>query len=119
MQGDRQADEQAQIRQRMQELGVKFARRTLGELVSMRQFVEQARRGDAAAVRSLEMLAHKIHGTGATFGLTGISNNAGEIERMTTQALAGTAVFDDTCAARATEIIARLQTELESFNIGA
>jgi HPt (histidine-containing phosphotransfer) domain-containing protein len=110
-------DEQAQIRERMQQLGVKFARRTQGELVSMRALVEQARQGNADAVRSLEQLAHKIHGTGATFGLTGISGSAAEIERMASQAVAGTVVFDDACAARAIKAMARLQSELDLFGL--
>lgn len=110
------SNEPTQIRERMQQLGAKFAQRTRGELVSMRAFVEQARQGDAGAVRSLEMFAHKIHGTGATFGLAAISGSAGEIERLASQVLAGAAEFDDTCAARASEIIERLQAELESFN---
>ena len=113
------SDEQAQIRQRMQELGVKFAKRTQGELKSMQDLVEQARQGEAGAARNLELLAHKIHGTGATFGLTGISNAAGEIERVATQAVAGSIRFDDACAARVMEMMARLQKELDSFNIGA
>lgn len=112
-------DDQAQIQERMQQLGVKFARRTQGELASMRELVEQARHGDAEAVRNLELLAHKIHGTGATFGLTGISNTAGEIERLVAQSVAGNAVFDDARAARITEIMVRLQSELDSFNMGA
>lgn len=112
-------DQEAQIRERMQQLGVKFARRTQGELASMRELVEQARGGDADAVRNLELLAHKIHGTGATFGLTGISNCAAEIERLATQVIGGSVVFDDACAARAVECMARLQSELDSFNMGA
>ena len=112
-------DQQAQIRERMQQLGVKFAQRTQGELVSMREMVDQARQGDAEALRNLELLAHKIHGTGATFGLTGISNAAGEIEQLVSQAVSGSAAFDDARAARVIEVMARLQTELDSFNMGA
>lgn len=112
-------DPEVQMRERMQELGVKFARRTQGELASMRELVEQARRGDGDAARNLELLAHKIHGTGATFGLTGISITAGEIERLVSPVVEGGAAFDDACAARVVEIMARLQTELDSFNMGA
>lgn len=112
-------DPEAQIRARMQQLGVKFAQRTQGELVSMRELVEQARQGDAQALHNLELLAHKIHGTGATFGLTGISDTAGEIERLVAEAVAGRTTFDAASAARVTEIMARLQTELDSFNMGA
>lgn len=112
-------DQQEQIRERMQQLAVKFAQRTQGELVSMRELVEQSRQGDAEALRNLELLSHKIHGTGATFGLTGISNAAGEIELLVSEAVAGRAVFDDACAARVGEIMARLQSELDSFNMGA
>lgn len=111
-------DQQAQIRERMQQLGVKFAQRTQGELVSMRDLVEQARQGDTEALRNLELLSHKIHGTGATFGLTGISDRAGEIEHLVSEAVAGRAAFDDVCAARVVEIMARLQSELDSFNMG-
>jgi chemotaxis protein histidine kinase CheA len=112
-------DQEAQMRERMQQLGVKFAQRTQGELVAMRELVDQARQGNTEALRNLELLSHKIHGTGATFGLTGISNTAGEIEHLVSEAVAGRAAFDDACAARIVAIMARLQTELDSFNMGA
>lgn len=107
------------MRERMQQLSVKFAQRTQGELLAMRELVEQARQGDAQALRNLELLSHKIHGTGATFGLAGVSNTAAEMERLLAEAVAGRAAFDDACAARVLQIMARLQTELDSFNMGA
>lgn len=108
-----------EVHERMRQLGIKFAKRTQGELVVMRELVEQARQGDAQAVRTLELLAHKIHGTGATFGLTGISDAAGEIERAVAQAAAGALAFDDACAKLVAACMGRLQSELDSFNMSA
>jgi len=75
-------DQQAAIRQRMAQLRAQFVKRTQGELASMSGLLERVRQGDAAALRDMELLAHKINGTGATFGFVGISTHAGEIERM-------------------------------------
>jgi hypothetical protein len=75
-------DPQAAVRRRMDELRLQFVKRTLGELGGMSDLLERVRQGDVPALRELELLAHKINGTGATFGFTGISSHAGDIERM-------------------------------------
>lgn len=100
------APDEAQIRQRMNSLGVKFVRRTLGELAELQELLAKARAGDAAAVREMEVMAHKIHGTGATFGFTGISECAGKIEYLAVP------VFDASSANQVQEHLKQLQVEL-------
>lgn len=77
-----EGDLPAAIRQRMNELRMQFVKRTLGELGGMGDLLERVRGGDAPALREMELLAHKINGTGATFGLPGISSHAADIERL-------------------------------------
>lgn len=77
-----QDDRQAAIRQRMAQLRAQFVKRTQGDLANMGELLERVRQADAAALRDMELLAHKINGTGATFGFVGISTHAGDIERM-------------------------------------
>lgn len=113
---DKTQDQQAAIQQRMDQLRVQFVNRTLGELAGVDDLLQRVRQGDAAALRDMELLAHKIHGTGATFGLVGISAHAGDIERMVaSEKSPGGAMQFASDAERAERIAAslqRLQNEL-------
>lgn len=110
-------DAQAALRRRMSELRVQFVKRTLGELGSMGNLLERIRGGEAPALRELELLAHKISGTGATFGFTGISSHAGDIERMVapekTPGRSPSFASEGERADRITVSLARLRAEVQ------
>jgi HPt (histidine-containing phosphotransfer) domain-containing protein len=64
------------------ELAAKFLLRTRGDAIVLRELLERAALGDATVMSQLEHLAHRIHGTGATFGFDAISECAAEIEHL-------------------------------------
>jgi HPt (histidine-containing phosphotransfer) domain-containing protein len=66
----------------IKDLGAKFLHRTRAEASVLHELIERVHRGDAGVIPELEHLAHKIHGTGATFGFAAVSNCAREIEHL-------------------------------------
>jgi chemotaxis protein histidine kinase CheA len=56
--------------------------RTRGEVVVLRELLERAKLGDSTVMEQLEHLAHRIHGTGATFGFAAVSECGAEIEHL-------------------------------------
>lgn len=110
-------EQAAAMRQRMDQLRGQFVQRTLGELHDMTALLDRVRQGDAAAVRDMELLSHKINGTGATFGFAGVSSHAGDIERLVASpnSPGGAAPFasHEERAERIAVSLARLRTELK------
>jgi CheY-like chemotaxis protein len=84
--GDRTGGKAA-LRDRVAKLGLQFLRRTLGELVAIRECVHACIEGDVSAIAQLERITHRIHGTGLTFGFPGISQCAADLERLARAAL--------------------------------
>jgi hypothetical protein len=79
----------AALQERVAKLGVQFLRRTLGELVTIRECLDACIAGDVGAIARLERMTHKIHGTGTTFGFERISQSAAHLERLAKAALPG------------------------------
>ena len=72
----------ATVRSKLAELADRFVTRTAGELVTLRECVDRASKGDSQAYLQLRDLAHRIHGTGATLGFTEVGEQAATIERL-------------------------------------
>jgi HPt (histidine-containing phosphotransfer) domain-containing protein len=70
------------LQKKFSDIGVRYLARTQGELSDLRTLVDRLRSGDAAAVKDLELLAHRIHGSGAVFGFHDLSNAAGAVETL-------------------------------------
>ena len=77
----------AALQERVAKLGQQFLRRTLGELVAIRECLDACIAGDVSAIAQLERITHRIHGTGLTFGFPGISQCAADLERLARAAL--------------------------------
>ena len=77
------------VQRRMAELGQRYLERTAGELGQLQSFIEQVARGDADALKNIEVLAHRIRGSGAMFGFELMSDVAGEIELLAADAKLG------------------------------
>lgn len=77
----------AALQERVAKLGLQFLRRTLGELVTIRECLDACIAGDVGAIAQLERVTHRIHGTGLTFGFPGISQYAADLERLAKAAL--------------------------------
>ncbi len=72
----------AAARVRMATLATKFIDRTRGELGTMRDALTRLAGGDGAALGELRHFAHRICGTGATFGFEPLSDCAARIEKL-------------------------------------
>ena len=80
-------DGEEQLREQVKILGEKFLLRTAGQITTLREHLLRVRSGDREALVIIQELTHKIHGSGAMFGFSDLSDRAGEIERL---AAAGT-----------------------------
>jgi HPt (histidine-containing phosphotransfer) domain-containing protein len=74
---------EAQLREQVKILGGKFLQRTATQVPQLRAEIERlATTGDPEALRIVQELAHKIHGSGAMFGFESISDVAGELQLL-------------------------------------
>jgi HPt (histidine-containing phosphotransfer) domain-containing protein len=71
-----------QLQKQIADIGVRFLKRTIGEVSQLREFLDSARAGSLDSLKQLERLGHKIHGSGAMFGFDELSKRASEIERL-------------------------------------
>jgi HPt (histidine-containing phosphotransfer) domain-containing protein len=73
-------DEHDELQQKIADIANRYIQRTLGELTSLRELVEQLRGGNPGAIKDIEHLAHKIYGSGSMFGFEAVSEQARELE---------------------------------------
>jgi CheY-like chemotaxis protein len=78
----------SQVSAHVDELVERFLRRSSGELVRLRTMIRKARQGDALALKEVEHIAHRIHGSGAMLGLLTVSALAEAIEHLAAGVLA-------------------------------
>jgi chemotaxis protein histidine kinase CheA len=74
-----------QLQRQMAEIGNRYLRRTLGELVRLREIVASLRPGATDAIVELEHIAHRINGSGAMFGFDAVSEQARIMESIASQ----------------------------------
>jgi HPt (histidine-containing phosphotransfer) domain-containing protein len=72
----------AAARTRMAELKEKFVERSHGDLSTLRASLAALAGGDSTALETIEQLAHRMSGTGATLGLEALSERAQHLERL-------------------------------------
>jgi chemotaxis protein histidine kinase CheA len=72
-------------KQRLAELGARFLERTAGEMAQLHDSLLHFRNGDGVAAERIELLAHRIRGTGATLGFESISECADVVESLAAQ----------------------------------
>jgi HPt (histidine-containing phosphotransfer) domain-containing protein len=77
------------LQQRMTELGRRYLERTAAELSDLNTLIESAQSGEAEIYRKIEILAHRIRGSGAMFGFNLISDAAYGVEMLAVDAKAG------------------------------
>ncbi|MDP9085001.1 MAG: Hpt domain-containing protein [Pseudomonadota bacterium] len=111
-------DKRASMRLRMLELAGQFLRRCLRDVISSRDLLARLRCGDASVFEELERLAHRISGTGASFGFPTLSSGAGCIERLA-QGQSGSATPDQVAIARLSECIIGLEREIHHLILAA
>lgn len=72
----------AELQGQMEKIGGRFLDRVLAEFDAMERTLAVLGTGDAAALRALEMFAHRIHGSSAIFGFSTLSEVAGALETL-------------------------------------
>ena len=60
----------------------RFLQRTRGELPILSELLGRIQAGDSTGFAQLQVLTHRIHGSGATFDFAAISESAGQIEKL-------------------------------------
>jgi len=96
----------------------RFLQRTKDETVRLRNLIESVQPGNLSEIETVRNLAHRIRGSGSTFGFARVSECAAEIERLVDalkegDAASATAV-DSKLRRRLTECTQRLSREVEA-----
>jgi HPt (histidine-containing phosphotransfer) domain-containing protein len=68
------------VRLRMTQLRGRFLQRARTETAFLHELIERAPSAEAATIDQVEYLAHRIHGSGMTFGFPEVGKCAAEIE---------------------------------------
>ncbi len=71
-----------ELQQQMEKIGGRFLDRVLADFDSMETALQELRSGNASAAGTLEMSAHRIHGSSAIFGFAALSEVAGALEAL-------------------------------------
>jgi hypothetical protein len=85
---------EARLLEQLVKIRENFLRRIRGQLPLLRELLVRIRAGDSSALLQLQVLAHRIHGSGGTFDFAVVSASAGQLEDML-QALIGTSAAPD------------------------
>jgi hypothetical protein len=70
------------MRRKMAEIGARYLARTANEIGDLQRMVAQLPTGGNATLKEIEILAHRIRGSGAVFGFGTLSDVAGDIEML-------------------------------------
>jgi len=70
------------MQRKMAEIGSRYLARTITELGDLQRMVTQLPTGGNATLKEIEILAHRIRGSGAVFGFAKLSDIAGTIEML-------------------------------------
>lgn len=73
-------DERDELQQKIADIAGRYIQRTAGELGGLRELIAKVQAGNAAAVKEIEQLAHKIYGSSSMFGFEAVSEQARELE---------------------------------------
>jgi HPt (histidine-containing phosphotransfer) domain-containing protein len=87
-------DDEAPLLEQLAKIRETFLLRMRGQLPLLRALLGRIRAGDSSAPAQLRTLAHRIHGSGATFDFAAVSASAGQLEYML-EALIGTSAVPD------------------------
>jgi HPt (histidine-containing phosphotransfer) domain-containing protein len=104
------------MRDRIKQLAGEFLQRCSRDVVSLRalhaRLCGDSTVFDAAVLKELEHLAHRVCGTGASLGFESLSTRAAAIERLA-EGQAGGVTADQNVVERLVEYIAALEIEVD------
>jgi CheY-like chemotaxis protein len=70
------------LQRQVTKIGERFLQRTRDQAVRLRSLIEAIKPGDVTEIEEVKSLAHRIRGSGSTFGFADVSECAGEIEHL-------------------------------------
>jgi HPt (histidine-containing phosphotransfer) domain-containing protein len=70
------------MRRKLAEIGARYLARTASEITDLHRLVAELPNGGKSTLKEIEVLAHRIRGSGAVFGYVKLSDIAGEIEML-------------------------------------
>lgn len=77
------------LQHRLMELGQRYLKRTATELEELNALIARIASGDDSLYRDIEVIVHRIRGSGAMFGFSAVSDAAGAMEVLSSQAKSG------------------------------
>jgi HPt (histidine-containing phosphotransfer) domain-containing protein len=75
-------DKEARLQVQLAGIREGFLRRLQGELPLLGTLLARIRGGDSTVLAQLQSLAHRIHGSAATFDFAAISESAGQVDKL-------------------------------------
>ena len=109
-------DDAQQIQEKLRSLGERYLRRTYSGMGQLEAAVADLRAGSPGALKEIERMMHKIHGSGAMFGFSAISECAGRGE-MLCVANPPEASIADTLASYVEELRTQVQAAASARNV--
>ena len=97
------------VNDRLVELGVRYLQRTASELPLLREWLGNFTNDPVHALKEIEVISHRIRGSGAMFGFAELSDAAGEVEMLAADNAARH-------AGTQAELVAQLQLRIETLN---
>lgn len=98
-----------ELRAKMVQIAGRYVARVTREVVQLEALVDSAARGNLDVVREIEVLTHRMHGSGAMLHFDEISGRAGELERLAADCVAAGRVDQ----LRMVELLGKLQAAIE------
>lgn len=100
---------QDELRAKMVQIAGRYVERVTREVVQLRTLVDNAASGNLDLIREIEVLTHRMHGSGAMLHFDEISSCAGELERLA----AGCAASGRVDQPRMIELLGKLQAAID------
>ena len=97
------------MRSKMAEIGARYLARTVSEIADLEMMVARLPASGKVALKEIEVLAHRIRGSGAVFGYAKLSDAAGEIEMLAVSSAA-------TELANATDLMAQFTAHIQTLS---
>ena len=99
-----------ELQNKLAQLAGRYLDRVDKEIEQLRVMVDAAAGGDLNAVREIETLAHRMHGSGAMLQFHEISGHAGTLERMAAEFVSAGKID----SARMVPVLGQLQAAIDA-----
>jgi HPt (histidine-containing phosphotransfer) domain-containing protein len=109
--------DQDKLHQQLGDIGLRYLKRTLGEITVLSEKLQSLRGGEVTALKEIEHLSHKIHGSGAMFGFDELSRHARDIEVAAGAGAPEATQLHDQLERHITDLAAAAQSAAQERNV--